>query len=89
MNTLTIEITDDMKEFVDRRVAAGDFKDTSAVVQALFNVAILAERRTELDQKLLDAEGEIARGECAPWQPGDAHKLLQELRHQRGLDAKP
>jgi Arc/MetJ-type ribon-helix-helix transcriptional regulator len=76
MTTMTIELTEDMKEFVDRRVAAGAFKDGAAVIQALFHVALAAERRDAIDQKLMNAIDEIESGECAPWEPGDAHKLL-------------
>jgi Arc/MetJ-type ribon-helix-helix transcriptional regulator len=89
MATLTIEITDDMKKYVDRQIAKGGFKDDSAVVHALFNAALVAERRAEIDQKLLDALDEIDRGACAPWQPGDAGKLLQEIVRQRGPNGKP
>lgn len=88
MATLTIEITDGLKTYIERQVASGAFKDSSAVVQALFDVAVLAERRDEIDQKLLEAEDEFERGECAPWRPGDTHQLLRDLLHQRGLDAK-
>ena len=83
MTTLTIEITEDIKEFVDRRVASGSFKDSNSVVLALFHAALLAERRNEIDQKLLEAMDEIDRGECTPWQPGDARKLLDEITRQR------
>jgi Arc/MetJ-type ribon-helix-helix transcriptional regulator len=88
MATLTIEITDDMKKYVDRQIAKGGFKDGSAVVHALFNVALVAEKRAEIDQKLLEAIDEIERGECAPWQPGDASKLLQEIVRERGHNGK-
>jgi Arc/MetJ-type ribon-helix-helix transcriptional regulator len=89
MATLTIEITDDMKKYVDRQIAKGGFKDGSAVVHALLNVALVAERRAEIDQKLLEAVDQVERGECAPWQPGDARKLLQEIVRQRGPNGKP
>lgn len=78
MATMTIELTNEMKEFVDRRVAADAFKDGAAVVQALFNVALAAERRDTIDQKLLDAVDE----------PGDAHKLLHEIQRQRATNGK-
>ena len=83
METMTIELTDSMKDYVNRKVAAGGFKDGSAVVQALVSVAILAETRGEIDQKLLEAVDQIERGECAPWQPGEGRRLLQEMIRQR------
>ncbi len=88
MPMLTVEISDSVKQFVDRKIQAGGFKDTSAVVQALFDVAIRAEQRSAIDQQLLDAFEEIERGECAPWQPEEDRKLLQEMINQRLVNAK-
>ncbi len=81
METMTIEITDDMKKYVDRQIASGGFKDGSAVVQAFFSVALLGERRSEFDQKLLEAVGE-----CVPWHPGDAQGLFQQIPPDRAQD---
>ncbi len=89
MATLTIEITDDMKKYVDRQIAKGGFKDGSAVMHADLQCRrFVAEKRAEIDQKLLEAIDEIERGECAPWQPGDASKLLQEIVRERGRNGK-
>jgi Arc/MetJ-type ribon-helix-helix transcriptional regulator len=85
---MTIELTDDMKKYIDRQIASGGFKDNGAVVHALFEVALLAERRDEVDRLLVEAIDEIDRGEVAPWQAGDAQKLLQELAHQRKANGK-
>lgn len=82
METLTVQITDDMKKYVDRQIAAGAFKDSSAVVRSLFSVALLQQEREEIDRKLLEAIDEIDRGECTPWHPGDAGKLLQEINRR-------
>jgi len=83
METMTIEITDDMKKYVDRQIASGGFKDGSAVVQAFFSVALLGERRREIDQKLLEAVDQADRGECVPWHPGDAQGLFRQISGDR------
>lgn len=83
MATMTIEITDGMKDYVDQKIAAGGFKDRSAFVQALLNMAILAETRQQVDEKLLEAVAQIERGECGPWQPGEGHRMLQEMIRER------
>jgi Arc/MetJ-type ribon-helix-helix transcriptional regulator len=86
---MTIEITDTMKEYVDRKVQTGTFKDSNAVVQALFDAAIRAEARAKIDGLLLEAADQIDHGECSPWQPGEARKLLQELIRGRQTTGKP
>lgn len=88
MPTLTVEISDTVKQFVDCKIQAGVFKDTSAVVHALFDVAIRAEQRSAIDKQLLDALEEVERGECAPWQPEEDRKLLQAMILQRLVNAK-
>jgi putative addiction module CopG family antidote len=88
MATVTIELTDRMKNFVDRKVQSGNFKDTNEVVQALLDVAIRFETRAEINKKLLASIEQIERGECAPWDPAEDRKLLQEMIRQRFSDAK-
>jgi Arc/MetJ-type ribon-helix-helix transcriptional regulator len=83
METMTIEITDDMKRYLDRQIASGGFKDGSAVVRALFSVVLLADRREEIDQKLLDADAHADRGDCVAWQPGSTHELLRQITRDR------
>jgi Arc/MetJ-type ribon-helix-helix transcriptional regulator len=83
MATLTIEITDTMKEYVDRKTVTGGFKDSSAFVQALIDIAILAETRAHVDQALLEAVDQVERGECIPWEPGESRRLLHEMIRQR------
>jgi putative addiction module CopG family antidote len=88
MATVTIELTDRMKSFVERKVQSGNFKDTNEVVQALLDVAIRFETRAEINKKLLASIEQIERGECAPWDPAEDRKLLQEMIRQRFSDAK-
>jgi putative addiction module CopG family antidote len=88
MATITVELTEPMKNFVDRKVQSGDFKNSSEVVQALLDVAIRAETRAKLDQRLLAGLDQIERGECSPWEPAEDRRVLQEMIRNRMVDAK-
>ena len=88
METLTIEITPDIKGYVERKLASGRFKDPSAVVQMLFDVAMRAETRQKIDQMLIEGIDQIDRGECAPWRPAEDRTMLQEMIHERKLNGK-
>jgi Arc/MetJ-type ribon-helix-helix transcriptional regulator len=88
MATVTIELTDRMMKFVDGKVQSGSFKDANEAVQALLDVAIRVESRAEIDKKLLEALDQIERGECAPWNPAEDRKMLQEMIRERFLDAE-
>lgn len=88
MATLNVEITEPMKQYVDRQIASGGFKNESAVVRALFDVAILGQKRQEVDQMLLVAVDQIERGECSPWQPGESKKMLDEIIRQRNSNGQ-
>jgi Arc/MetJ-type ribon-helix-helix transcriptional regulator len=88
MATMTIEITDAVKDYVDRKVAAGDFKSGNEAVQGLLDAAIRAECRARIEKELLVAMDEIDRGECAPWNPEEDRKLLQELIRERTANGK-
>jgi Arc/MetJ-type ribon-helix-helix transcriptional regulator len=87
METITIEIPDRLKNFVDRKIQSGSFKNSSDVVQALVDVAICAETRVEIDKKLLHSINQIEGGECAPWDPAEDRMLLQVMIRQRIVDA--
>jgi Arc/MetJ-type ribon-helix-helix transcriptional regulator len=78
---MTIEITDRMMEYVDRKVASGAFKDD--VVQMLLDAALRAEARGHLERELLAGIDDIEQGKCTPWKPGEHKALLQELIRQR------
>jgi Arc/MetJ-type ribon-helix-helix transcriptional regulator len=84
MIELNIEITAAMKEYADRKIATGAFKTTTEVVHSLFNVAMLAERKAEIDRKLLEALDQIERGEFSPWEPGEGQRILDDVirRHR-------
>ncbi len=86
MATLTIELPDTMKDYVDREVGAGRFKDSSALVQMLIADAIRIQTRNQIDDALLEAVAQIDRGECTPWQPGEDRKLLEEMIRQRSAN---
>lgn len=54
MTTVEINLPDTLKEFVEHQVAAGGYRDASAYVQSLLEEAQLSQRRTEIDEELLE-----------------------------------
>ena len=91
MATITIDLPDVMKEFLDRQVHSGRFKDSSTFVQMLIAEAVRNQWREEADQKLREALAEHERGECVPLQKGDCEKMVGEYlkRKANGQAKKP
>jgi len=83
MATLTVEITDELKKRLDREVAAGHFKDNSALVQTLLEAAIRIKWKEEVDKKIDEALDEVERGEVLPWNMGDCASMGREYLEQR------
>ena len=84
MTHMTFELPDSLKAHVDARIAAGEFPNTSAYLQALIAVD---RRRAEIDLTLLESLDEYKRGECSEWKPGDTRRLWEEIKqHRRGAD---
>jgi len=89
MATLSVEIPDSLKERLDREVASGRFKDSSALVQELLETAIRIQWKQEAEQKIDEALAEVERGETTPWQKGDSARMGQEyLQEKRAREAK-
>jgi Arc/MetJ-type ribon-helix-helix transcriptional regulator len=86
MAKITLEITDAMQAYIDRKVATGAFKNTADVVEKLLMLAIRAEQKNDIDAKLLEASDQIDRGECAPWEPGEGRRLLAELTARKAAE---
>lgn len=82
MASITIDIPDVMKDFLDRQVRSGRFKDNSTLVQMLIAEAVRNQWREEADQKLRESLAEYERGECVPWQKGDCEKMVREYLEQ-------
>ena len=73
MVDLNISIPDSMKEFVDRKIGRGRFKDAAAYIQMLIAEAMEAEdhefsekERERIDQMLLQSADSFDRGDYAP-----------------------
>ena len=78
MPSVTIDVPDVMKEFLDRQVHSGRCKDSSTLVQMLIAEAVRNQWREEADQKLREALAEYERGKCVPLRKGDCEKMVRE-----------
>ena len=89
MATVTIEITDAFKEFLDREIASGRFKDTSALVQMAIEQLMRTQWKEDCEKKIDEALDEYERGDFTPWQKGDCVKMGREyLKEKRAREAK-
>jgi predicted transcriptional regulator len=89
MATLTVEITDDLYERLDREFASGRFKDRNALVQDLLEAAIRMQWREEVENKIDEALDEIERGDFVVHKKGDCGRMGREyLREKRAREAK-
>jgi Arc/MetJ-type ribon-helix-helix transcriptional regulator len=89
MATLNIDIPDTMKEFMDREIGSGRFKDASAYVQLLIAEAMdyeengfSEEEKERIDQLLLESMDSFDRGEAVPVRPGEFEELAKRMVEQ-------
>lgn len=90
MSTVTIELTDHLREFVDSEASQRGCADAAEYIRLLVEHANEA---AEIRRKIQEAEDEVARGECSEWKPGDVTKrtralIAEHLAAQRGANAK-
>jgi Arc/MetJ-type ribon-helix-helix transcriptional regulator len=96
MATMTFELTDAAKEFMDREIASGRFKDVNSLVeialmrlmaqQKLGNIeGFSEEEKKRIDHMLDEAVASFARGDYAVVRPGEFKELAQRLvdQHQK------
>ena len=89
MATVTIEITDASKDFMERAVASGRFKDASTVVQSALDQLMRTNWKEDAEKKIGEALDEYERGDFTPWQKGDCVKVGREyLKEKRTREAK-
>ncbi|HYV38715.1 MAG TPA: hypothetical protein VE988_23725 [Gemmataceae bacterium] len=89
MVTLTVQIPDSLNSRLDHELAAGRFKDRSALVQSLLETAIRVQWKEDAERKIDEALDEIERGDVAPWTTGDSARLGREyLQTKRTREAK-
>lgn len=89
MATVTIEITDASKEFMEREIASGRFKDASALVQLALEQLMRTQWKDDCERKIDEALDEYERGDVTPWQKGDCAKMGREyLKEKRAREAK-
>jgi antitoxin ParD1/3/4 len=61
MSTITIELPDALKAFIDERVAEGGYRDASEFVQSLLEAELLRRVGREVDELLLEAGDDVFR----------------------------
>jgi Arc/MetJ-type ribon-helix-helix transcriptional regulator len=89
MPSVTIDLPEAMKDFLDRQVRSGRCKDSSTFVQMLIAEAARNQWREEAEQKLREALAEYERGECVQLQKGDCEKMVREyLKLKTKADGK-
>ena len=89
MTTVTIEISDSSKEFMDREIAAGRFKDSGAVVQTALEQLMRSQWKEDCDKKLEESIEEYERGDFAPYKTGDfGHMGREYLNEKRAQEKK-
>ena len=93
MPMMNVEITDVVKEMVDREVATGRFKDAGALVEKLLTRFVWLrdrdraggfsqEEKKRIDQMLHEAMDSAARGETTRVRPGEFEELARRLVDQ-------
>lgn len=89
MANLNIDIPDSMKEFVDREIGSGRFKDASTYLQLLIAEAMESEEtgfsekaKERIDQLLLESMASFDRGEAVPVRPGEFEDLAKRMVEQ-------
>jgi Arc/MetJ-type ribon-helix-helix transcriptional regulator len=89
MATVTIDISDTAKDFMDREIASGRFKDTNALMQTALDHLMRTQWKELADRKINEALDEYERGDFTPWQDGDCEKMGREyLQQKRAREAK-
>jgi predicted transcriptional regulator len=83
MAIMSVEITDDLKERLDRELASGRFKDPNVLVQKLLEAGIRLKWKEEVENKIDEALDEVERGDVVPWQKGDCAKMGREYLHEK------
>ena len=89
MATLTVEITDELQENLDREFASGRFKDKNALVQRLLEAAIRMKWKDDVEDRIDEALDEIERGDVVVHKKGDCGRMGREyLKEKRAREAK-
>jgi Arc/MetJ-type ribon-helix-helix transcriptional regulator len=92
MTTVTVELPEAMKEFIDNEIAAGRYESASAFFQALVaciqqpggnGVQSMIQHRAEINELLREAEDAYERGEYTVHKPGDIRRMYEEIKRQR------
>ena len=83
MATVTIEISDVAKAYMEREVASGRFNNPSALVQLALDQLMNTQWKAESDAKIDEALREFERGAVTVWKKGDSEKRSREYLNER------
>jgi len=78
MATITVEITEVSKDFMEREIASGRFKDANALMQAALEQLMRTQWKEDAEKRLGEALDEYERGEFTSWQRGECVKMGRE-----------
>ena len=94
--SLTIEVSDATKQYLESRVGPGKFKDVGAYAAWLITSDMESQRmdftpeeKARVETMLLEALDQVERGECSPWQPGEGRKILDKVIEQHRQAGQP
>ena len=80
MVQMSIEMPEDFKAFIDKKVNDGVFENANDFFQAIVAREV---RIGEIENAVLEAEQEYQRGEYTEWIPGSTQKILDEVLRRR------
>ncbi len=73
-----------MKEFIDERVASGEYGTVSEYVRALVRSEQIRIAKEWLDDRLMEG----LQSPVADYRPGEIRELLEQIRQQRSEQRK-
>lgn len=82
MSNFVIELPEDMKTFVNRKVTQGAYSNPSELIQQLLAKEMASEGQEELEQKLLAAVEQDRKGLSIEWTKKEFDLLLKEHRER-------
>ncbi len=82
MTTVEISLPEELKEFVERQVLTGSYRDASDYIQFLLQDARLAQQRTEIDRELRKGVEALERGDASEMSAQDWQRLRTEYRNR-------
>jgi antitoxin ParD1/3/4 len=79
METITISVSEPLRNFIEAEVATGGYQSASAFVERLVHDAQQRKEKREVEQRLLEA---LASGEATPMTAADWEAIRSEVRER-------